>query len=147
MEIKAKDIVSASDGDVSFQTAGKWLKSANPSVAVKYAMMYFRLKLGSAEIFSEEPISEPRADIYDAPAILETIKEKNAKKIQAKTHIYLNTTGFPSWGADKTYKLAGTMLKVNFNGRGYNALGVTKIGDSFVIDGIPYPVSEFTNVG
>jgi hypothetical protein len=55
MEIKAKDIVGASDGDVSFATAGKWLKSASPSIAVKYALMYFRLKLASAGISSQAP--------------------------------------------------------------------------------------------
>lgn len=62
-------------------------------------------------------------------------------------HIPLNPTGFPSWGADKTYKFVGSMLKVNFDGKGYNALGVNKIGDSFIMDGTPYPVSEFTKVG
>lgn len=45
------------------------------------------LKLGSAEIFSrEEPIIASKADIYDAPAILETIKEKNANsKLPARS--------------------------------------------------------------
>lgn len=51
--ISPSSIVKLSNGDVSFQTAGKWLKSVKPSVAVKYALMYFRLKLGSAENFSE----------------------------------------------------------------------------------------------
>lgn len=63
MEIRAKDIVSASDGDVSFQTAGKWLKSGAPSVAVKYALKYFGLVVGSAEISSEPGPSPPESAV------------------------------------------------------------------------------------
>ncbi len=164
MEIKAKDIVSASDGEVSFQTAGKWLKSVNPSIAVKYALMYFRLKLGSAEIFSDKvrgqyggmvvefgPAKvEMNQGFYSPEAVLNTIKEKKtaSQKIPAKrTHVILSATGHNSWGSDKTYKFVGALLRVNFGGKAYNALNVNKLPDDFIIEGITHPVSEFANVG
>ncbi len=116
-----------------------------------------------AEIFSEiKPISlseKANDELAAMRSVVEGCKqvmgekllvpesELISKKIPAKTHISLSPTGFPSWGADKTYKFVGTMLKVNFDGKGYNALGVAKIGDSFIIEGTHYPVSEFTKVG
>lgn len=123
-----------------------------------------RKKEGSAEIFSDkvrgqygsmvvefEPAKvEMNQGFYSPEAVLSTIKEKKtaSQKIPAKrTHVILSATGHNSWGSDRTYKFVGALLRVNFGGKAYNALNVSKLPDDFIIEGTTYPVSEFTNVG
>lgn len=64
-ELRAKDIVVASDGDVSFSVAGKWLKNENPSLAVKYAVKYFETKCSgvvAVDTGMNQPITKPAAN-------------------------------------------------------------------------------------
>jgi hypothetical protein len=60
----------------------------------------------------------------------------------------LQSTGLPSWGLDRTYKIIGSMLKLNYNGLAYKLLNVGKLDKKgeFVIEGVSHDVSGFTEV-
>jgi hypothetical protein len=67
----------------------------------------------------------------------------------AKSATYpLQSTGLPSWGLDRTYKIIGSMLKLNYNGLAYKLLNVGKLDKKgvFVIEGVSHDVSGFTEV-
>lgn len=115
---------------------------------------------GSAGIFSEPEPKKVKGnyggkEVEFVPAKVSMFSpvnppvDKVPKKVKAdKPAIALKATGFPSWGLNKTYKVVGGLLKLNFGDRAYKAWGVEKVDKNgvFVIDGVGYAVSEFEEV-
>lgn len=105
-----------------------------------------------AESKRVKPDGQKKAEKIPAKKLLNftitTVSDHDAPTPPAKrTHTVLSDTGFQPWGHDRTYKFVGDVLKVNFGGKAYNARNVSRLADDFIIEGTPYPVSGFTNVG
>lgn len=105
-----------------------------------------------AEIFSEPRLTLiERAKPYVDAAVDASIRLKiamDSQKIPAKEPSPLPSavpTGFPSWGTDKTMKVAGRVVKFNLNGLSYS-IDPEEAKSGFLVDGKEYRLSDFTEV-